>query len=243
MGIQRDLLKIAERLTGTRIYPAWRAPSRGISPFEDIAASLPKLKIQLVFDVGANVGQSAAMYLSELPRATIYCFEPVNETFKQLKQAVVSPRVQSFQIALGSERRRGKMVHHGAVEMFHLLRDSVPPKDVFLEDVIIETLDTFCAQHRVERINYLKVDTEGSDLDVLKGAEEMLTSHRIDLIQVEAGMNFRNTHHVPFEDFKRFLEPRGYFLFGLYEQVPEWPTNEPHLRRTNLLFVSDRVKG
>jgi hypothetical protein len=68
----------------------------------------------------------------------------------------------------------------------------------------------------------------------------MLRGHRIDVIPPEAGMNRRNAHHVPFEDFKAFLEPNGYYPFGVYEQVAEWPTREPHLRRANLCSYRNR---
>ena len=69
----------------------------------------------------------------------------------------------------------------------------------------------------------------------------MLTEQRIDLVQVEAGMNNSNKRHVPFETLKDYLQSHGYFLFGVYEQVSEWPTKEPHLRRTNLAFISRRL--
>ncbi|MGQ0445984.1 MAG: hypothetical protein ACT4O2_12880 [Beijerinckiaceae bacterium] len=73
------------------------------------------------------------------------------------------------------------------------------------------------------------------------GADDMLSRHQIDVVQVEAGMNSKNKRHVPFDSFSKFFEQKRYFLFGIYEQVNEWPTNEPHLRRTNLVFISDRV--
>ena len=40
--------------------------------------------------------------------------------------------------------------------------------------VDVTTIDLFCAEHRIERINLLKIDTEGHDLDVIRGASNML---------------------------------------------------------------------
>jgi hypothetical protein len=60
-------------------------------------------------------------------------------------------------------------------------------------------------------------------------------------VEVEAGMNASNKRHVPFETLKDYLELRSYLLFGIYEQVHEWPTKEPHLRRTNSVFISRRM--
>lgn len=105
----------------------------------------------------------------------------------------------------------------------------------------IETLDDFCTANGISEINLLKIDTEGHDLSVLKGAECMLNSMHIDMIQVEAGMHIGNTFHIQFEKFKDFLEPKGYFLFKIYEQASETLTDEATLRRTNPVYISRRT--
>lgn len=57
MSIKITLIKMAEKLTGTHIY---RKLPRGIDVFGDMATILPNYRINVVFDVGANVGKSAA---------------------------------------------------------------------------------------------------------------------------------------------------------------------------------------
>jgi hypothetical protein len=118
---------------------------------------------------------------------------------------------------------------------------AAPETSTNLEEVPLETLDGFCRNQKIARINYLKIDTEGHDFAVLQGAIDMLSQRRIDLVEVEAGMNGRNKRHVPLEVFLRFFDERSYFLFGVYEQTPEFFTRQPHLRRTNCVFVSDQV--
>lgn len=71
----------------------------------------------------------------------------------------------------------------------------------------------------------------------------MLKEQRMDFVEVEAGMNASNKRHVSFEALKDYLESRSYLLFGIYGQVHEWPTKEPHLRRTNAVLVSRRMIG
>ena len=106
-------------------------------------------------------------------------------------------------------------------------------------DVI--TLDEFCRDNAVHHVNYLMIDTEGGDLEVLKGAEQMLTDQRIDFVEVEASMHAGNQAHVPFELLKHYLESKGYVLFGIYRQMSEVPRDGPHLRRTNSTFISCRM--
>ena|SRR5438067_617319 len=107
------------------------------------------------------------------------------------------------------------------------------------EDVPITTLDAFCTEQSIPHINFLKIDTEGTDLRVLQGARDLLSRQAIDLVEVEAGANPANETHVPFEILKAHLESHGYLLFGIYDQFSQlYFTREPHLRRVNPLFIS-----
>jgi FkbM family methyltransferase len=236
------LRRVFEKLTGTHIF---RTLPRGIDHFHDIKTSLPNLRVDTVFDVGANVGQSAYSYLMNLPRAMIYCFEPVTATHRQLEARLHGrENIRIFKLALGAEEGLGTMVLEGQSDMFFLRRGAneiTACTDTPVEEVAVQTLDGFCESQGVARINYLKIDTEGADLDVLKGAEAMLGDQRVDIIEAECGMNGRNTRHVALETLTRFLEERNYLLFGIYEQVHEWPTKAPNLRRANPIFISDSV--
>lgn len=237
MGYKGALKKLAERLTGTHIL---RSLPRGVDVFNDIATALPTYRIDIVFDVGANLGQSAKTYLSRLPSAHIFCFEPISVTFDQLVQTFKdNNQVHCFQCALGSSQGMGQMLSQGTSSMNHLLDVSeIENIEEAVENVEIQKLDQFCDSYRINHINYLKIDTEGNDLEVLKGAAKMLAEQRIDLVEVEAGINPDNKYHVPLSVLKDYLELHSYYLFGFYEQMNEWPTQEPHLRRTNPVFIS-----
>jgi FkbM family methyltransferase len=240
MGIKREIKRLFEKLSGTHIY---RTVPRGIDIFEDLKNYLPNLQIRIVFDVGANIGQSCSTYLNRFPGSTIYCFEPVDATFRQLQSNVGSQdNVHSFKLALGATHGTGKMVLEGNTDGFFLMNIRGPERETSpLEEVNLETLDGFCAHQNIAHINYLKIDTEGGDFEVLRGAENMLNLQYVDVVQVEAGMNRSNARHVPFTNFLKFFEEKNYFLFAIYEQVNEFLTQEPHLRRTNPVFISNRV--
>jgi FkbM family methyltransferase len=242
MDLGTMIKKRVEKLTNTHIY---RIHPRGFDIIHDITTSFPMYRVSVVFDVGANVGQSSIIYLNRFPNSHIYCFEPVNETFRQLQTNLKgNERVTCYRFALGSSRKNGLMVLQGNSDMFFLLDHSKQPfmiEGASTEPIEVVTLDEFCHSKKIDHINYLKIDTEGGDLEVLKGGEKMLTDQRIDFVEVEAGMNPKNKWHVPFEELKKFLELNQYFLFGIYEQVSEWPTRESHLRRTNPVFVSRRM--
>ena len=128
------------------------------------------------------------------------------------------------------------MLTDGASDMFRISDDGT-------ETVHVCSLDDFCSHHEIENIDYLKIDTEGYELQVLQGAERLLQSGMIRFIELEAGMNPDNDRHTPMELIKDHLEKRDYRLFGIYEQINEWPTSEPWLRRTNLVFMAKLSVG
>ncbi len=243
MTLRSMAKQLVEQLTGTHIY---HSVPHGVDPIRDIANSLPKYRADIVFDIGANVGQSSKLYLEKFPYAHIYCFEPVSDTFSQLQNNLKgSKRVDCYQLAFGSAKGRGKMVLQGPSDEFFMINESkqLPINNSVLTELVdIDAIDEFCHTKGIDRINYLKIDTEGGDLEVLKGAMNMLTEQRIDCVQVEAGMNPTNNRHVPLESLKKYLESHKYFLFGIYEQMSEdWANGEAHLRWTNLLFISHHI--
>jgi FkbM family methyltransferase len=242
MTVKRRIKQLFENLTGAHLH---RQLPRGVALCDDIKNYLPNFQVNLIFDVGAHTGQSTKVYLSKFPNAKIYCFEPVEETFHELQRNLCGHcNVVSFKLAFGIRKGTGQMVREGSSDMFFLLNTSSNRRiydKSCLEQVTVDTVDAFSETYKISHINYMKVDTEGGDFDVLSGADYMLANHQIDLVEVEAGMNVGNTRHVPFEQIKRFLEEKGYALFGIYEQIHEWPTGEPHLRRTNPAFISQKL--
>jgi FkbM family methyltransferase len=244
MSYKGAIRRLCEKLTGTTIK-VFRDLPRGIDPFDDLANYLPKLRVRTVFDVGANIGQSADIFQSRFPASTIYCFEPVEDTFRQLQSSFrANDRVFCFRLAVSSSKGAGKMVLSETPEMKYLAKPLFTGEAALiadLEDVETETVDGFCGDRGIDSIDFLKIDTEGHDLEVLKGTERLLAEQCVDVVEVEAGMNIENKRHVGFADIDRFLQERDYFLFGIYEQVNEWPNHRPHLRRTNPIYISRRV--
>src|SRR3954469_3019991 len=154
MSVKKEVKWFLEKMTGVHLY---RRVPRGIDLFDDIANHLPTLQVKIIFDVGANAGQSANSYLNKFPLATIYSLEPVESTFHKLQRNVRgNPNVLTFKLALGARAGTGKMVLEGDSEMF-FLTNAGPPTNAPVEDVSLETLDGFCGRQKVSHIDYLKI--------------------------------------------------------------------------------------
>ncbi len=87
------------------------------------------------------------------------------------------------------------------------------------ETVEVATVDGVIAQHGIDLIHFLKIDTEGYELEVLAGAHGALQSSRVALIQVEVGFDqMKYKRFATLDDIKRHLAPTGYILYGVYKQ-------------------------
>ena len=243
MGLNRTLHKLFKRLTGLYIVRRW---PHGLDISYDIKRLCKGYRFDCIFDVGANVGQSASDYMSAYPSSTVFCFEPITETFKQLQKNMKGKsRVKCFQLAFAAiaEKRMMTSEATSTLNCFVDENSNADTENKKQELVETSTLDDFFESQKMSHISYLKIDTEGGDLDVLIGAANLLNMKSIDFVEVESGMNSTNQSHVPFENLKRFLENQGYSLFGIYEQFSEWPKMKPHLRRVNAVFISEKMIG
>jgi FkbM family methyltransferase len=231
---------LIERSTGTHIL---RALPHGHDVAVDLPRRLPGFTCNVVFDVGANRGQSVPKLRKAFPGASIHCFEPIGSAFEQLVQVARDDAgVRCHKLGFSAERRDASMVKQGDTTTHFVIEPgAAPPEGAVIETIALRTLDDFCAEQSIGSIDFLKIDTEGSDLDVLRGGARMLREQRVAVVEVEAGMNPGNTRHVPFEGLKAHLEQADYLLFGIYEQVWEWPTGAPNLRRTNCVYLSRTV--
>lgn len=195
-------------------------------------------------DVGANKGQSAKYIRDSFADANIYCLEPIKETFILLQESTKKLDVSCHNVALGAKNQEVEVKVD--VENRNSTRNSLikennvhNPASVKTELVKVLTLTDFCKSNQIKEIDFLKIDTQGYDLEVLKGATGLLESATVAFIQKEISMNPHNKFHVEFVEAKEFLERYNYVLFGIYEQKQE--RDIPILRRSNVVFISGKL--
>lgn len=170
----------------------------------------------IVFDVGAHVGEYTAMVLASLPSATVYAFEPSEAHFARLRNALSGDsRVKLFNVGLaerGGHRNLFKASEVSGLASFVQRRlDHFDIKMNLVEDVIVSTVDEVVKEVGISRIDLLKIDVEGFELDVLKGGVNSLASGIIDFVQFEFGGTYLDTH-TNFQDMFYFFEKYGMAL-------------------------------
>lgn len=177
------------------------------------------LGAKVVFDVGANHGDWSKRVLDINPKLKLHSFEPSAYTFGQLVSA--TPGAIANQFGFSSSKGTATLHSfgdgHGLNSLYE--RKSVQPfnrelRQTTSETVALDTIDNYCATRGISRIDFLKIDIEGHDLEALRGASSMLETQRVDLIQFEySGCNLDSKLFLA--DFFELLQSKGYHLAKL----------------------------
>ena len=140
---------------------------------------LPRAPINsAVLDVGANIGMAAVWFRALLPGVPIHCFEPLRENTRMV--ALNCPEAVVHLVAVGA----GPGTLRLDVDEDAVMATSIPWRTVAeTREVPMICLDDHVQAHGIERISVLKIDAEGMELDVLRGAGETL--RRTDQIVLE----------------------------------------------------------
>jgi FkbM family methyltransferase len=171
----------------------------------------------VIFDVGANIGQSAIWYAKSFPNAEIFSFEPFRAVYEELVRNVRShDRIQCQPMALLD--RNGYMIVSSVSDAkCQTGRVVAPVAGENSERISIRTTDSFAEDRKLDHIHILKTDTEGFDLEVLAGAEQMLKQRKISYVLAEATMLEDDSDHTRFSALKEKLDAYSFCLHGLYD--------------------------
>jgi len=164
---------------------------------------------EIAFDIGANIGWYTTL-LSQLVGGggLVYAFEPVPSTFKSLTRTVEKNRCAENVILFN--KLCGADCEPGLIYEFPRLHPGLSSSQPIGNEEKIEhrvdkvTIDAVVASSGVKGIDILKIDVEGAELEVLKGASRSLGSGRIKAILIEAneeraaafGYNFGDYHDL-----------------------------------------------
>lgn len=218
---------------------------RNIDPWQAMQSVFGARKVHTIFDVGAYVGDYTERFLSLFPQAEVYAFEPTPSSFQKLERRFYGQaRVHPIPFALAD--------YEGSTQFFINVNpvtnsllptgeqagtwadtpDACVTKEVIT--VAVTTLDTFCQQHNISQIDILKVDAQGSDLRVLKGAERMLSKASIAVILLELTFVPVYNQQDDSQEIFSFLGKFGYRLYNFFGL--NW-TPSGRLKWCDALFV------
>lgn len=180
---------------------------------------------RVIFDVGANRGTTTTRYRQLFPDATVHAFEPLpafHGAFRQShendKRVVLVNQALSDVVTLSDFHvNRGpdtsSLLPSGKIGA----RSDRACQTVETITVATNTVDLYCAANGISRIDILKMDAQGAELQVLRGAQALLAAKRIGLIYTEAFFQEQYKAQPLFEDLAAFLRDFDYHVEDIYE--------------------------
>ena len=187
----------------------------------------------VIFDVGANKGKWSNLILEINPDVKIHAFEPVPETFYILGKNIKSRNATLHNAALSHEDKEKTFYHwsnsseSGELSSLYRRHEVEQRMNISIKPISVQsrTLDSFCKENGVHHIDFLKIDTEGAELDVLKGAVKLLESKSITTLQFEYGGTYRDSG-ITLKQIFELLRQRGYHVFRIIQDgllhIPHW---------------------
>lgn len=175
----------------------------------------------LFFDVGCNIGDwtKEALDVNQSLDLHIHCFEPTPSTFKQLQENTKKHETVTLNnIALSDKTGEAQITWNNDCDVLAKL-DKEPStadsKKTNASKVALSSGDDYIKTAKIKHIHFLKIDTEGHDLSVMKGFSTTLKAGAIDVIQFEYGraniLNGESLHVI-----NSFLEKHGYTIAKIY---------------------------
>jgi FkbM family methyltransferase len=179
---------------------------------------------KIVFDVGAAQGRWTKIALESDPNVVVHCFEPTSRRFQILIDRKFGERVKLNNFALGDSPGTSKIFYgaSGGSNSLYPQRydgESYAPTDV--EMIQISTIDDYCRDHRIEHVDFIKMDIEGHETAAVRGAAAMLRAGKIDIIQFEYSYVFLDADAslLKLMQYVRSLNP-DYDFYKLYPDGP-----------------------
>lgn len=195
----------------------------------------------VIFDVGAHHGETVHEYKALFPAATIYSFEPFPESFAALRQAAAQyDGVHAVNLALADQAGEAEFSANVnsatnsllpvAAEAARVWGNLVQSKTTIR--VPTGTLDEFCEARGIESIDLLKLDVQGGEPLVLRGAERMLRRQAVRIVYAEIITVPCYAQQVQLDEFLRMMREYGFALHNFYN---------PHASETGRLKQVDAI--
>lgn len=209
----------------------------------------------VVLDVGAHIGCWSLAALGGRQDVALHCFEPAPAALADLSRVAAAhfPAARVSGLALGG--------YTAAERRFHVYRDSPSWSGFFRrrgeekrgsvgapEAVAVpcDTLDAYCAREGLRHIDYLKIDAEGAEAEILAGASGLLAAGAVDALQFEYGGTFADAGTTLAGVFA-LLAFRGYVLLawrdGRFTAVETWDPALETYGHDNFLALNRRHLG
>lgn len=226
--------RLAKILSRSPLHPAARWLARKLDRYMDLCENYnnsdPETNGEMflvrkaarhwnvAFDIGANIGEWTEAVTASNPRCEVYCFEASPLVFERLQQRM-GPLATVKLYPLGMSSAEGELAFHdyGAdtgLSGFVSREGSVGLKPKRVITVPTTSVDRFMESQRLERVDFIKIDAEGSEMPILRGMSDTLARKAVSCLQFEYGGTWIDAGET-LCNANNLLREHGYELFRM----------------------------
>jgi len=208
----------------------------GISFCDDVKKRYEN--VATIFDIGAHHGGSTIKFRQKFEASDIYSFEPVESNYEKIRNNIQGEKIKVYNIGM-SDTKGEKEIYIKEDSKNHSVEKSKKGDET--EKSEFSTVDNFCDKKSIQKIGILKVDTEGHDVSVLKGAKSMLEKGGVKFVLAEVTLQREDSDFCNFVEVRDILYEGGFKLMGVYDQTINFDERHMPLLFANAGFVHNSV--
>lgn len=234
--------RLSKYLTAATKPVFWPSLARGVMPTVEHMAAIRPYSPKTLIDVGANKGQFSLMARYLFPDIEIHAFEPL-ESERTVYERVVQPPARVYPIALGRVPGEATFFVTSRADSSSLLRPAAAQEAAYgvqaktSTTVPVMRLSDAVDLSMMSRPILLKLDVQGGELDVLKGAESSLAL--IDMVYCEASFVELYQGQPLASEIVTYLTTKNFSLRGVFNQSV---TSEFGPTQTDFLFTLNSTR-
>ena len=199
-----------------------------------------ELNDPIIFDVGSHQGKLAKLMYDLYENSIIYCFEPNKSMNKYLKK--IGNNIKVYNCALGEKNEKKKILIN-KIDLTNTLSSinenslylkiknfilAKSKKDDIYEPIQVISLENFCNEKKIKYIDFLKLDVEGYEYNVLQGAKNIIKNVKFVMLEIQKNNMYNDYSKKNIEVFlkennfiliKTFKFPFMFFEDRIYKRV------------------------
>jgi FkbM family methyltransferase len=172
-------------------------------------------------DVGSHKGEVLELALKISKKGKHFAFEPIPYLFHKLNDKYGS-KCEVLNFGLSDQKKQSSFQHVTTNPAYSGIKKRTYPKEEQVETIQIQldTLDNQLKQH--DRVDMIKIDVEGAELEVLRGAKKIIEKFH-PIIVFEHGLGASDHYNTSPEDILTFFDDHQYQLFTLKGFIADEP--------------------